>query len=247
MLSGKVVLITGASSGIGEGIARQLASEGHTVLLLARRADRLRKLCDEITGGGGRAEVHEADVTDPSRLDAVVAEATRKHGRVDVLVNNAGLMPLSLLKNARRDEAHRMIDVNLKGAIDAVYAVLPGMLERNSGHIINVSSVAAKIVGPSTAVYSATKHGLRAFSDGLRQEMAMDQKNIRVTDIQPGAVTTELTRTITDPEVGKIFAQYGKTKPLQAADIARAVSYAIAQPDEVNVNELTIRPTSQQR
>jgi NADP-dependent 3-hydroxy acid dehydrogenase YdfG len=186
-------------------------------------------------------------VTDPDRLDAVVAEATGKFGRVDVLVNNAGLMPLSLLKNRKRDEAHRMIDVNLKGAIDAVYAVLPGMLERNSGHIVNVSSVAAKIVGPSTSVYSATKHALRAFSDGLRQEMAMDQKNIRVTDIQPGAVTTELISTITDPDVAKIFAAYGKMKPLKPADIARAVAYAIAQPDEVNVNEITIRPVSQQR
>lgn len=246
-MDSKVILITGASSGIGEGIARLLASEGHTVLLLARRADRLAKLRDEITAAGGRAEVYEADVTDAARLDTVVADATGKYGRVDVLVNNAGLMPLSLIKNAKRQEAHRMIDVNLKGAIDAVYAVLPGMLERNSGHFINVSSVAAKIVGPSTAVYSATKHGLRAFSDGLRQEMAMDQKNVRVTDIQPGAVASELVRTITDPDVGKIFAAYGKLRPLQPVDIARAVSYAIAQPPEVNVNELTIRPTSQQR
>lgn len=246
-MESRVVLITGASSGIGEGIARQLASEGHVVLLLARRADRLARIAEEIAAAGGTAEVFEADVTDAARLDSVVAEATAKYGRVDVLVNNAGLMPLSLIRNGKRGEAHRMIDVNLKGAIDAVYAVLPGMLERNSGHIINISSVAAKIVGPSTAVYSATKHGLRAFSDGLRQEMAMDQKNIRVTDIQPGAVASELVRTITDPDVGKIFATYGKLKPLQPVDIARAVSYAIAQPPEVNVNELTIRPTSQQR
>jgi NADP-dependent 3-hydroxy acid dehydrogenase YdfG len=246
-MDSKVVLITGASSGIGEGIARLLGSEGHTVLLLARRTERLKKLREEITATGGKAEVYEADVTDAARLDAVVADATQKFGGVDVLVNNAGLMPLSFIKNAKRDEAHRMIDVNLKGAIDAVYAVLPGMLERDRGHIINVSSVAAKVVGPSTSVYSATKHGLRAFSDGLRQEMAVDGKNIRVTDIQPGAVTTELIRTITDPDVGKVFASYGKMKPLQPADIARSVSYAIAQPDEVNVNEITIRPVSQQR
>ncbi len=243
----KTILITGASSGIGEGIARLLASEGHTVLLLARRADRLKALREEIIGAGGKAEVYEADVTDAARLDTVVADATQKFGGVDVLVNNAGLMPLSFLKSAKRDEAHRMIDVNLKGAIDAVYAVLPGMLERDRGHIINVSSVAAKIVGPSGAVYSATKHGLRAFSDGLRQEMALDGKNVRVTDIQPGAVRSELIQTITDPEVGKLFATYGKMKPLQPADIARSVSYAIAQPPEVNVNEITIRPVSQQR
>jgi NADP-dependent 3-hydroxy acid dehydrogenase YdfG len=247
MDSGRVVLITGASSGIGEGIARLLASEGHIVLLLARRVDRLNRISDEIGAAGGKAEVYECDVTDPARLDAVVADATAQFGRVDVLVNNAGLMPLSLLKNRKRDEAHRMVDVNLKGAIDAVYAVLPGMLERNSGHIVNVSSVAAKIVGPATSVYSATKHALRAFSDGLRQEMAMDQKNIRVTDIQPGAVTTELISTITDPDVAKIFAAYGKLRPLKPADIARAVAYAISQPDEVNVNEITIRPVSQQR
>lgn len=246
-MESRIVMITGASSGIGEGVARLLAKEGHTVLLLARRVDRLNKLRDEITADGDKAEVYECDVTDPARLDAIVADATSKFGRVDVLVNNAGLMPLSFLNKGKRDEAHRMIDVNLKGAIDAVYAVLPGMIERDSGHVINISSVAGKITGASMSVYSATKHGLLAFSDCMRAEMAMNGNNIRVTDIQPGAVSTELPNTITDPDVAKVFAQFGKMKPLKPDDIARAVAYAVSQPPEVNVNEITVRPVSQIR
>lgn len=242
----KNILITGASSGIGEAIARRLAKEGHKVVLMARRKERLEKLKAAIEAEGGDAFIHACDVTDFGMVtDEIKAIAEHLKG-IDVVVNNAGLMPLSFLKNGKHDEADKMVDVNIKGVLNMVYATLPHMIERNSGHFINVSSIAGKLVMPTGAVYSGTKFFVRAFSEGLRQEMAMNKKNIRVTDIQPGAVTTELMNTITDPEVMEVFKAMEEFQFLEADDIARGVSYAITQPDNVNVNEITIRPSMQQ-
>ncbi|WP_319409449.1 SDR family oxidoreductase [uncultured Desulfosarcina sp.] len=242
----KVVFITGASSGIGEATAKRLAIDGNQILLIARRVERLKSVQSAIEAQGGKVSYYKADVTDVGRLDEVVADATDKFGRIDVLVNNAGIAPLSLVKNNRHDEACKMIDVNLKGMINTVYAVLPGMLKRGKGHIINISSLSARVVIPSTAVYSATKFGVRAFSEGLRQEFAMDGTNIRVTDIQPGSVATELGNSIKDPDVATIFKRFDGLRSLDPDDIARGVAYAIAQPAHVSVNEILIRPTFQE-
>ncbi len=241
----KNILITGASSGIGEAIAKRLAGEGHTVVLMARRQDRLESLKNDITSNGGKAHIHACDVTDFDGVKREVQAIVEHLGSLDVVVNNAGLMPLSFLKNGKHEEGNKMVDVNIKGVMNLVYAALPYMMERNSGHFINISSIAGKIVMPAGAVYSGTKFFVRAFSEGLRQEMAMNQKNIRVSDVQPGAVTTELMNTITDPEVMEVFKSLANFEFLHADDIARGVAYAIAQPDNVNVNEITIRPTMQ--
>ena len=163
-----------------------------------------------------------------------------------MLVNNAGIMPLSFIRNRKLEEAHRMIDVNLKGVLNAMYAVLPGMIERDQGHVINVSSVAAKHVVPTSSVYRATKFGVRAISEGFRTEMAMEDRNIRVTDVQPGAATTDLAESITDPGVEAVFERLADLTFLDPDDIARGVSYVVSQPMNVSVNELTIRPTHQE-
>lgn len=241
----KNILITGASSGIGAACAKRLAEEGHQVVLMARRKDRLTKLKEEIESAGGKAHIHSCDVTNADAVKSEVGQMVKQLGSIDVVVNNAGLMPLSFLKNGKEDEANRMVDVNIKGVLNIVYAALPHMMKQDQGHFINVSSVAGKLVMPAGAVYSGTKFFVRAFSEGLRQEMAMNKKNVRVTDIQPGAVTTELMNTISDPEVMEAFKNMGQFDFLDADDIARGVSYAVSQPDNVNVNEVTIRPTMQ--
>lgn len=241
----KNILVTGASSGIGEACARRLANEGHTVVLMARRKDRLKQLKKEIEENGGRAYIHAADVTDYDLIKNEVSAIVKHLGSLDVVINNAGLMPLSFLKNGKIDEANRMVDVNIKGVLNLIYAALPSMMKKNNGHFVNVSSVAGKVVFPAGAVYCGTKFAVRAISEGLRKEMAMENINIRVTDIQPGAVATELSTTITDPDAISMFSAWEKIDFLQADDIARAVSYAINQPDKVSVNELTVRPTNQ--
>ncbi len=241
----KNILITGASSGIGEATARRLASEGHNVVLMARRKERLESLKSNIEAEGGKAFIHSCDVTDFEKVKAEVAAIVNHLGSIDVVVNNAGLMPLSFFKNGKIEEANKMVDVNIKGVLNLIYAVLPAMIENNKGHFVNVSSIAGKLVMPAGAVYCGTKFAVRAISEGLRQEMAMDKRNIRVTDIQPGAVTTELMGTITDSDAISMFQSWEPFEFLNADDIARGVAYAISQPDNVNVNELTIRPTQQ--
>jgi NADP-dependent 3-hydroxy acid dehydrogenase YdfG len=206
-IRGKVVVITGASSGLGEAAARLLSAEGATVVLGARRVDRLKSLADELTGKGGKALAIETDVADRDQVKGLVEMAVKTYGRVDVILNNAGLMPQSLLASLKVDEWDRMIDVNIKGVLYGIAAVLPHMQRQKSGHIINVSSVAGHKVGPGAAVYAATKFAVRALSEGLRQEVK--QYNIRTTVISPGAVASELPNTVSDPAVaGRIHQQY---------------------------------------
>ncbi|AKA06625.1 SDR family oxidoreductase [Streptomyces noursei] len=236
----KVVLITGASSGIGEATARRLAAAGHHLFLGARRTDRLAALAEDIGARAGSAVPHALDVTDPTSVRSFVAAAHDRYGRVDVLVNNAGVMPLSRLDALRVDEWNRMIDVNLRGVLHGIAAVLPLMQAQRSGHIVNVSSVSGLRVDPTAAVYSATKHAVRALSEGLRQE----SRELRVTVISPGLTRSELTGSIGDSAVkGAVEGQMGIAIP--AAAIGEAVHYAITQPADVDVNELVVRPTAQ--
>lgn len=235
----KVILITGASSGIGEGIARELAAHGAKVLLGARRLDRLEALADEIRAAGGIAETYELDVTDRKSMAGFAEKAVDLWGRVDVLVNNAGVMPLSPLSAGKHDEWELMVDVNVKGVLWGIGAVLPIMERQGSGQIINIGSIGALYVVPTAAVYCATKFAVRAISDGLRQESA----NIRVTCVNPGVVESELASTITDPDTRAAMAQY-RAVALQPVDIARAVRAVIDAPESVDTSEITIRPTA---
>lgn len=236
----KVVVITGASSGLGEATVRLLAQNGAKLILAARRLDRLQALAHEL--GLGDDVTVKVDVTDRKQVEALIAHAVKKHGRVDVLLNNAGLMPSSMLENLHIDEWDRMIDVNIKGVLYGIAAVLPVMQRQKSGHIINVSSVAGHKVGPGGTVYAATKHAVRVISEGLRQEVK--PYNIRTTIISPGAVATNLIDTITDPAIA---ANMKKTyeKAIPAESFARVVAFAMSQPEDVDVNEVLFRPTSQ--
>lgn len=234
----KVVLVTGASSGIGAGIARELGRAGAKLMLGARRTDRIEALAKEIREGGGEAATQRLDVTDRRDVEAFAEAGRRNFGRVDVIVNNAGVMPLSLMASLKVDEWDRMVDVNIKGVLYGIAAVLPEMTTRGSGHIINIASVGALSVSPTAAVYCATKYAVRAISDGLRQE----NENIRVTCIHPGVVESELAETITDPVAVEAMKTY-RAIALQPDAIGRAVRYAIEQPDDVDVNEIVIRPT----
>lgn len=234
----KVVLITGASSGIGAGIARELSAAGAKVMLGARRVDRLRALVDELVSAGGTAEARVLDVTDRASVEAFARAARETWGRIDVIVNNAGVMPLSPMASLKVDEWDRMVDVNIKGVLYGVAAVLPAMTARGSGQIINIASVGALSVVPTAAVYCATKYAVRAISDGLRQE----NDALRVTCIMPGVVESELASTITDPAAKAAMETY-RAIALQPDAIARAVRYAIEQPRDVDVNEIVVRPT----
>lgn len=234
----KVVLITGASSGIGAGIARELAKAGAAVVLGARRTERLEALADEIRQNGGKVMTRKLDVTDRADVAAVADAARDEFGRIDVIVNNAGVMPLSLMASLKVDEWDRMIDVNIKGVLYGVAAVLPEMTARGSGHIINIASIGALSVSPTAAVYCATKFAVRAISDGLRQE----NDKLRVTCIHPGVVESELAGTITDPVAAEGMKAW-RAIALQPDAIGRAVRYAIEQPDDVDVSEIVIRPT----
>ncbi|MBJ9918913.1 SDR family oxidoreductase [Burkholderia cenocepacia] len=239
-IDGKVVVITGASSGLGEETARHLAQRGAKLVLGARRVDRLERLADEI--GAGRQAMLETDVTERDAVQRLVDRAGALHGRIDVMLNNAGLMPSSMLERLHVDEWDRMIDVNIKGVLYGIAAALPHMIRQKGGHIINVSSVAGHKVGPGGAVYAATKHAVRALTEGLRQEVK--PHNIRTTILSPGAVATELTRTITDPDVAKGMSQVYQ-QAIPASAFARAVEYAMSQPDDVDINEVLFRPTNQ--
>ena len=235
----KVILITGASSGIGAGIARELAAAGAKVVLGARRIERLEALAAELTGAGGAVLVHPLDVTDRESVNAFANAARQAWGRVDVIVNNAGVMPLSLMASMKVEEWERMVDVNIKGVLYGIAAVLPEMTVRGSGHIINIASIGALSVSPTAAVYCATKYAVRAISEGLRQEHSA----LRVTCIHPGVVESELADTITDPVAAEAMKTY-RAIALKPDAIARAVRFAIEQPNDVDVNEIVVRPTA---
>lgn len=239
-IENKVVVITGASSGLGEAAARLLAENGAKLVLGARRIDRLQALAGEL--GLGEQAVLKTDVTDRAQVQRLVDHAVATHGRIDVLINNAGLMPSSMLENLHVDEWERMIDVNLKGVLYGIAAALPHMKTQKSGHIINVASVAGHKVGPGGVVYAATKHGVRVISEGLRQEVK--PYNIRSTIISPGAVETELPDTITDSVVAAGIREVYKLA-IPASSFARAVAFAMSQPEEVDINEILFRPTAQ--
>jgi NADP-dependent 3-hydroxy acid dehydrogenase YdfG len=237
----KIVLVTGASSGIGEATARHLAAAGHHVVLGARRTDRLDRLVSELIAVGHHAESAQLDVTDRDSVKAFADGALERHGRIDVLVNNAGVMPLSFMEELRVDEWDQMIDVNLRGVLHGIAAVLPAMRERRSGQIINVASTAAHRVDPTGVVYCATKFAVRAVSDGLRQETA----DIRVTVVSPGLTKTELTHSGGDDQLQGAVRSALETVGIDAFAIAQAIGYAIAQPADVNVNEVIVQGTAQ--
>lgn len=235
----KVILITGASSGIGEGIARELGNAGAKVLLGARRLERIEAIAAEIRGAGGAAQARELDVTSRLSMASFVQDALDKWGRVDVLINNAGIMPLSPLAAGKQDEWERMIDVNIKGVLWGIGAVLPVMEAQGSGQIINIGSIGALAVVPTAAVYCASKFAVRAISDGLRQE----SPTIRVTCVNPGVVESDLASTITHPQTRAAMDVY-RSVALKPADIARAVRQVIEAPESVDTTEITIRPTA---
>ena len=246
MIEGKVAIITGASSGIGHATALALSKAGAKVAIGARRTDRLDKLAEEITKEGGEVFSQKLDVTIKSECDSFAKAVLEKWGSIDILVNNAGLMPLSFIKNLQVDEWDQMIDVNIKGVMYCTAAVISHMKEKKSGHIVNISSVAGRIVFPAGSVYCATKHAVTAFSEGLRQEFST-RANIRVTCIEPGVVATDLTDKITDKSL-QAFVESAKTmQSLSQEDIANAILFAVKAPDHVNVNEVLIRPTKQER
>jgi len=240
-IAGKVIVITGASSGLGEATARHLAAAGAKVVLGARRIDRLKVLADELKLGENSAI--QTDVTNSSQVKALVDAAVATHGRIDVLLNNAGLMPHSPLERLKIEDWDRTIDVNIKGVLYGIAAALPHMIRQKSGHVINVSSVAGHKVGPAGAVYSATKHAVRVLSEGLRQEVK--PHNIRTTIISPGAVQTELPQSVTEADIAKNIQDYYAAYAIPADSFARMVAFAIGQPQEVDVNEILFRPTVQ--
>ena len=245
MIQDKIIVITGASSGIGYSTAKALAKKGAKIVAGARRLDRLETLKKEIIDDDGEIIICETDVTKKSDCDNLVKQAIDKHGTVDVLINNAGLMPLSFVKSLKIDEWDRMIDVNIKGVLYCTAAVVPTMIEKKSGHIVNISSVAGRVVFPAGSVYCATKHAVTAFSEGLRQELSV-RKNIRITSIEPGVVQTELTNTITEKALEAFVEKHKEMEGLKAEDISNAIIFAIEAPNHVNINEILVRPTAQE-
>jgi NADP-dependent 3-hydroxy acid dehydrogenase YdfG len=241
-IEGKIVVITGASSGLGEATARLLAQEGAHLVLGARRLERLQALAAAI--GLPPDAVIQTDVTDRQQVSRLIGHAVTAHGRIDVLINNAGLMPHSPLERGRVEDWERMIDVNLKGVLYGIAAALPHMTSQKSGHIINVSSVAGHEVRPGSAVYAATKAAVLMLSEGLRQEVK--PYNIRTTVISPGAVQSELPQSVTEGDVAKGIQSFYEAYAIPAASFARMVAFAISQPDDVDVNEILFRPTAQE-
>jgi NADP-dependent 3-hydroxy acid dehydrogenase YdfG len=235
-ISDKTILITGASSGIGEATVRELAQVGARLFIGARRTDRLKALASEL---GDHVAWSALDVTDGADFEAFAAAAEAKFGRIDALVNNAGVMPLSPLAALKREEWRRMVDVNIHGVLNGIAAVLPRFVSQRSGHVVNVASIAAHMVVPTGAVYCATKYAVWAITEGLRQE----HDDIRATVISPGVVATELGNDITDPQVSDALKVW-RQKSLTPDAIARAIRYALEQPDGVDVNEVIVRPTA---
>ncbi|KRE34645.1 SDR family oxidoreductase [Paenibacillus sp. Soil522] len=238
----KVVIITGASSGIGEATAKELASKGAKLVLAARRKDRLQKLQEEIQNNGGRAIYKVTDVASNEQMEELADYALKEFGKIDVMVNNAGVMPLSPVYEKKIKEWDTMIDVNIKGVLYGIAAVLPSMRERKEGHIINVSSIAGHLVFPASSVYSGTKFAVRAITEGLRIEEFIN--NIRTTIISPGAIATELIEAISGSELRSAIDEAMKIA-IEPASIARAIAFAIEQPSDVAINEMIIRPTVQ--
>jgi NADP-dependent 3-hydroxy acid dehydrogenase YdfG len=245
-MANKVAIVTGASSGIGYSTSLALSNVGLKVAMGARRLDKLELLKEEIMKNKQEVFAGKLDVTSKSDCDSFVDAVVRKWGRIDVLVNNAGLMPLSYFKNGKVREWEQMIEVNIKGVLYCTLAVIPHMIKTKSGHIVNMSSVAGRIVFAGGTVYCATKHAITAFSEGLRKELS-PKYNIRVTCIEPGAVATELLDTITDESMAGFIQATKNMEILQSGDIANAVLYAVTAPNHVNVNEILIRPTAQER
>ena len=236
----KTVLITGASSGIGEAAALRLAADGHRLFLGARRTDRLEALVERIRAAGGTASSRRLDVTDAEDVHRFVADAADTYDGVDVMVNNAGVMPLSALAEDKVDEWNRMIDVNIRGVLHGISAALPVMRGNGGGHIVNVASIGAHEVEPTAAVYCATKFAVWAISEGLRKEQP---GNIRVTVISPGVTESELAESISDPHARDAMRDY-RAIAIPATAIADAIAFAIGQPPEVDVNEIIVRPAA---
>jgi NADP-dependent 3-hydroxy acid dehydrogenase YdfG len=237
----KVVLITGASSGIGQATAVRLAADGHRVVIGARREDRLTELAGKIRADGGAVDPVRLDVTDRADVAEFVDGAVARHGRVDVVVNNAGVMPLSRLDSLLVDEWDRMVDVNVRGLLHGIAAALPVFQRQDSGHFVTVASIGAHEVVPTGAVYCATKYAAWAITEGLRQEV---DPSIRVTTVSPGVVESELAATITEAGAQEMMRTY-RAESIPPSAIADAIAYAIDQPEGVDVNELVIRPTRQ--
>lgn len=233
----KVVLITGASSGIGEAVAKVLAARGARVVLGARRGERLQRLADAIAAAGGTAVACTLDVTDRADVQAFAGHALERFGRIDAIVNNAGVMPLSPLAALKVDEWDRMIDVNIRGVLHGIAAVLPAMQAQGSGHVVNIASIGGLYVMPTAAVYCATKYAVRAISDGLRQE----SDTIRVTCVYPGVVESELADTITDAGTAEAIRDFRKVA-LKPEAIANAIAHAIDQPADVDTTDIVVRP-----
>ena len=236
LIQDKIVLITGASSGIGETTARLLAARGATVVLGARRIDRLQALASEIQAAGGRASARALDVASREDVQAFAEQTLAEHGRIAVLVNNAGVMPLSPLAALKVDEWDTMIDVNIRGVLHGIAAVLPAMERQGQGHVVNVSSIAGLFVMPTSAVYCATKYAVRAISEGLR----MESDQVRVTCVYPGAVESELASTITHAESAKAIGEFRRIA-LEPEAIAGAIAHAIGQPPEVDTTDIVVR------
>ena len=235
----KVVLLTGASSGIGEAVARYLAAQGHRLVIGARRTDRLETLAQAIRQQGGTVDFRALDVTRQDDVQAFADFALAIHGRIDVIINNAGVMPLSPMAALKVSEWDHMVDVNIRGVLYGIAAVLPTMQARQSGQVINVSSIGGLYVMPTAAVYCATKFAVRAISDGLRQE----NQHIRVTCVYPGVVESELAHTITHADTAEIIDNFRKIA-LKPEAIAAAIAHVINQPDDVNTSDIVIRPTA---
>ncbi|MCM3205374.1 MULTISPECIES: SDR family oxidoreductase [Paenibacillus] len=239
-VKGKVVVVTGASSGIGEATARLLAQQGAHVVIGARRVERLQALASSIRSEGGSVEVQALDVTQLEEMQSIVDLALTRYGRLDVVVNNAGLMPLSPLEALKVDEWNRMIDVNIRGVLHGIAAGLPVMRKQGAGQFINIASIGAYAVTPTASVYCATKYAVRAITEGLRLEVGGD---IRVTLVSPGVTESELAETITDVGAREFMKDYRRVS-IPASAIAQSILYAISQPAEVDVNEIVVRPTA---
>jgi NADP-dependent 3-hydroxy acid dehydrogenase YdfG len=246
MIKNKVVIVTGASSGIGYATALELSKAGAKVAAGARRVEKLETLKNEVQKSGGEIIVKKLDVTKKEDCDSFIDLVTKTWNHIDILINNAGIMPLSFFKNLKVSEWEQMIDVNLKGVLYCTAAVIPFMITKKSGHIVNISSVAGRIVFPAGSVYCATKHAVTAFSEGLRQELSQ-RYNIKVTCIEPGVVSTELPNTITDKSLESFVESVKEMESLNAEDIANAIIYSLDSPHYLNINEILLRPLSQEK